>query len=513
VSDGQSRRYIERRLVQNSGLIVAARIVTASLSLAAIPVVVARLGVSGYGAWESLVALASLASIFQAAISATLVWRVSAAFGAKDVGEILRTARVGATATLVLAAILWPGAWALRHVLVRFLQVPPEFQTTAAAAFPILAGIFLLSGLCDTLEAVVSGSQRSGLVNVVGAIGVAGNYTVVIVALTCGAGLWGLVAGQGVGFLVRLAGASAAARYAHGPVSLVPALPRRSDLAAARYSGLMLLGIVAQGLRDQTDKIVLAALASALWVGYYGIATRLASLVLEVSRFFYVPMLTAAGALNGAGDWLGVRQLYSRMMAVVSSLTGLVLVVTAGLAAHLVVLWMGKPIPEVLPLLWILITGSASAVMLTGPGTALCRGIGRVGIETTYLAFKLVSNLGLTIGLVLLIGARGTVVATGATWAVSSVLFVVVLHRQLDLPVRATWRAAGTALVAAAVTIAACGISQWFALPMTRREAILPLALLASASAAAYGAALFGLRLVSISTVRGGLRRLRASAI
>ncbi len=508
-----SRRHIQQRLVENSGLIMAARVVTASLSLAVIPVIVARLGLSGYGAWESLLAVSSLASMFQGAISGALTWRVSATFGVRDIVEIRRLSRVGSAATLALAAILWPVAWGFRDELVRFLHVPSDLQTSAAMAFPVVAGLILLGGLSDTLEAIVNGCQRSGLVNVVGALGLAANYTTVIVSLGCGAGLWGLVAGHGVGFLVRLVGASAAACHVHGSVNLVPAFPRRSDLAAARYSGLMLLGSLAQGLRDQTDKIVLASLASASWVGYYGIAARLSGLVIEVSRFFYIPMLAAAGALHATGDWQGVRQLYSRMMAVVSGLTGMVLVLAAGLGGHLIVLWMGRPIPEVLPLTWILIAGSASAVVLTGPGTALCRGIGRVGIETMYLAFNLLSNLALTIGLVMLIGARGTVVATGVTWAGSSVLFIVLLHHKLDLPMRATRRAVGVLLVAAV----AAGVTYWvsarFTLPLTRREALLPLVLLAPASVTAYGAALLALRLVSVSTVWSGLRKLRASAI
>jgi O-antigen/teichoic acid export membrane protein len=510
--EGVSRRHIARRLVENSGLIVAARAVTASLSLATIPVVVARLGLAGYGVWEALLAMASLAGMFQSALTGTLVWRVSAAYGARDGAEIRRLSRVGAGATLTLAVLLWPVAWLLRDEVVRVLRVPPEFQASAALAFPVVAGLVLLGGLAETLESVVNGCQRSGLVNTVGAIGLTANYAVVIVAIGSGAGLWGLVAGQGAGFLVRLLGAWAVARHAYSPVSLVPALPRRSDAAAARYSGLILLGYLTAGLRDQTDKLVLATMASASWVGFYGIAARLSGLVLEVSRFFYVPMLTAAGALNASSDWAGVRQLYSRIMAVVSSLTGGILVVTAGLAGHLVVLWMGRPIPEVPPLIWILIAGNSCAVILTGPGTALCRGIGRVDIETRYVLVNGLCNVGLTIALVLLIGARGTVVATGMAWALSSVVFALLLHQHLELPVGATWRAAGTALVAAAVACAAHFIARLFAMPLTRHEVVLPLTLLASAGLAVYGATLVGLRLVPVNAVWAEVRRLRARA-
>ena len=222
----------------------------------------------------------------------------------------------------------------------------------------------------------------------------------------------------------------------------------------------------------------------------------------------YAPLLTAAGALNAMGDWDGVRRLYSRLMAVVSLLTGLVVVVVAGLADHLVILWIGHPIPEVTLLLWILITGSATAVLLTGPGTAICRGCGRAGIETTYLAFNLVLNLVLTVSLVFIIGPVGTAVATGATWALSSLLFLFVLHQRLDLPVEASRRAGGAAVVAAAVAAGVYLVSSLLGLPQGRSDAFVSIVLLGAA-----GLLYFGL-LVSCGLVRVGdaYRGMRALA-
>jgi O-antigen/teichoic acid export membrane protein len=69
------------------------------------------------------------------------------------------------------------------------------------------------------------------------------------------------------------------------------------------YFGFVLLGQVAASVREPVDKIILASFASMVWVGHYGIALRLASLVLLVCSFFYGPFVAATGALNAAGDW------------------------------------------------------------------------------------------------------------------------------------------------------------------------------------------------------------------
>jgi len=512
VGEGLSRARIEQRFLANSGLIIAVRVVTACLSLATIPVLVSRFGVAGYGTWEALLALASLTSVFQGAISGTLVWRVSEAYGRGDIPEIRRLARLGAGASWALFVLLWPLAWFLREPVVHFLRVSIETRQLASEMFPVVAALILLGGLSETLEAVVSGCQRTGLVNVVSAAGQILNYSVVIVMTLLGGGLWSLVAGQAIGFAGRLAGAWIATRVAYGPVSLVPLIPRRSDLSMARYSGLLTVGSVAAALRDQTDKIVLASLASPAWVGYYGIAARLSGLVMEIIRFFYLPILTAVGALNAMGDWDGVRRLYSRLMAIVSIVTGVVVVVVAGLADRLVVLWIGHPIPQVTLLLWLLITGSATAAMLTGPGTALCRGCGRVGIETTYLAFNLVLNLVLTVSLVLVIGPVGTAVATGSTWALSSILFLFVLHKRLDLPAEASRRAGGTAALALAVAVGVYWVSSGFGAPRGRHDALVSIVLLGAASGLVYLCLVVSFRLVSVRDALGGLRSLARRA-
>ena len=107
-SEGLSRARLKQRFLTNSGLIVAARIVTACLSLATIPVLISRLGVAGYGTWEALLAFASLTTLFQTAIGGALVWRISEAYGKGDASSIRRAVRLGAGASWTTFVLLWP---------------------------------------------------------------------------------------------------------------------------------------------------------------------------------------------------------------------------------------------------------------------------------------------------------------------------------------------------------------------------------------------------------------------
>lgn len=477
---------IGQQLVWNSGLAAGARILSAATSLAAVPVVVDKLGLAGFGTWEALLAIASLAGMFQSAVSGALLWRQSEAYGRGDLEGAARWVRFGMTATALLFLVLVPSAWLARKVIVSALNVPMQYAPTAIWLLPSLVAVIVLGAIADTLESVVSGFQSAGMVSLTTAAALMVNYALVIAGVLAGLGLASCLLGAACGVIVRACAAHYLARRSIGRFSLVPGPPPRTSRATLRYSGLLLVGYVSAALKDPTDKIILASLASPSWTGYYGIASRLAGLALEFTRFFYFPLLAAVAAMNARGSWDAVRRMYDAMMTVVPAVSGCVVVVVAGLYDRLLVLWIGRNVPEVATLLLLLLTGNAFGVMLTGPGTSLSRGIGKVWIETMYILVNLALNLVLTAVLVVLVGPVGTVIASGAAWTASSVVFALVLHRVLDLPGAATRRAAlalACVPVAAAVTRFA---SSAFPASVSRPDALQALLGLGALSVAVY---------------------------
>jgi O-antigen/teichoic acid export membrane protein len=266
--------------------------------------------------------------------------------------------------------------------------------------------------------------------------------------------------------------------------------------------GCLALGSLSTSLRLETDKIVLASFASPAWTGYYGLAARLAGLVMEVSNFFYVPAVAAFGALHARNDWPGIRALYTSLMMVVPAAAGAVIVVVAGFPRHLMVLWIGRDVPQAVPLLGLLLCAYAIAVILTGPGTCICKGIGRIEIETVYVAISLALNLSLTIILVRWIGPLGTVIASSVSWASGALFFAFYLHRRLPLRAAATLRA-GRALIgiAAVVVLTRFGAS-YVTLPAERVGALLSLVKLSPALIAVYLLALHLAGITPLATVR-----------
>lgn len=485
--NAQHATSVRVRLIGNSMTIAGARLLSATVSLAAVPVMIAKLGVEGFGTWEALYAVATLGSMVQGAVGGTLLWRFSDLLGRGDSAEAARWFQLGLTATVALLLLLVPVSWAIRDPVSRVIHVPAAYAAAVRILFPLTVLLLTIGGFADTMEAAIGGSQRTGVVSVNLAVGLSANYAVAIAGLLAGWGMAALAAGVGAGVLLRIGIASALTRQTIRGVPWRLALPRRRDYAALRYASFLTVGYASAALRGQTDKLVLAALASPAWTGYYGIAARLANLVLEFSRFFYNPLLSAVAALRARGCWSDVRELYDAVMTVVPAVSGAVAVVVAGLSDRLVLLWVGHSYGPVGFILVLLLTGNTAAVMLTGPGTALSRGAGVVWVETSYVVVGLVLNLILTVALVVTIGPLGTVVASGASWAVSSLVFVVMLHRVLDVPVAATYRAVtalGCTAVAATVTRLVSSLMLW---PATRLGALIVVAMMGVFSLSLYG--------------------------
>ena len=136
-------------------------------------------------------------------------------------------------------------------------------------------------------------------------------------------------------------------------------------------------------------------------------------------------------------------------------------------------LWLGRYQPETTLLLYLLLLSSVFSIVATGPGTAVCKGIGQPLIETVVLAASFAVNLILSVALLLLVGAVGTVVASATALVSSSMLFVYLFRRWIDLPTEEIHRAVNTLLLAVLVALALRYAVGWGGLPGTRQAALI----------------------------------------
>ena len=420
----------------------ACRAVSAVFPIVIVPFIIAKLGIIGYGTWEALLSAATFCAFGQSATVNTMLWQMSNAYGSLDEERIRRLLQIGVFITLVQFLIIFPLVWIFRFQLTQLFNVPKAMITVASIVLPIFGGMMVLNIINECVGAIISGYQRTGVVSIIQTISQAVNYLVSIGGLYAGFGLLSLFIGYTVGiFTTSIANLIIANRLCPH-LRLSPVLPTRQECQELwRYFSLMLVGSISAVLRDQKDKLLLTTFWSPVWTGYYSIASRLTGFISIMNSFFYVPALTAAGALNARRNWEGIKRIYSDIVSILVVLVGFMAVVIAGLHNRIVVLWIGNSLPEVGNIITWLVIGNVTAIILTGPGGAICKGIGRIGIEASYWAIGIIINVFLTVVLVIIYNEMGTIAASALSWAISSIAFLFILHNKLDLPKRVSWRA------------------------------------------------------------------------
>jgi O-antigen/teichoic acid export membrane protein len=199
--------------------------------------------------------------------------------------------------------------------------------------------------------------------------------------------------------------------------------------------------------------LVLAGVGSTVWTAWFGLASRLANLTLVACSFFYMPLVSAVAALAARDDWAGVCRIYSNTMVAMPLLAGAFVVAVAATYDRLLIVWIGREVPQVGPILFIMLAGNITAVVLTGVGSSLCKGIGRVSIETTYIVVCVVLNIVLKLVLTPWLGPIGAILSSAGSWALGSIVFVILLHRAIKLPHAAVRAAANIPVMLVTVMI------------------------------------------------------------
>jgi peptidoglycan biosynthesis protein MviN/MurJ (putative lipid II flippase) len=200
-------------------------------------------------------------------------------------------------------------------------------------------------------------------------------------------------------------------------------------------------------------------------------------------------------------------------MILMPFLAGAFVVLVASTYDRLLMMWIKQSVPQVGPILFILLTGNIIAIALTGVGSSLCKGIGKVSIETTYIVICVVANVVLKLTLTPWLGPIGSVLSSSGSWALGSIVFVIMLHRAVELPNTAIRAAAMLPMMLVAVMMTR-GLTGWFVPPSTSRwGAAVAASGIGLFSIALFSALLIATRILPWATLRRAGEVLRASAL
>ena len=154
-----SSRELAVSIGRNSFFGMLARIAQVGSRLVTIPIVIAHLGLGGYGIWSIILTIATYMRFGSFGIKSAFQKYVAEATGNGDFESANKRLSTGSAGMLLLSVLLIPVAL-FAGTVARIAGVPPEFLGSAAKSIAILALIMFLSNLGAAYEAIVAGQLQ-----------------------------------------------------------------------------------------------------------------------------------------------------------------------------------------------------------------------------------------------------------------------------------------------------------------------------------------------------------------
>jgi O-antigen/teichoic acid export membrane protein len=395
------------------------------------PIILHKIGAVGYGTWAVFLAINGLTSLADLGLVGTVSKFVAEYFAREDFPSLSRLLSSGLALFLGIDTAICISGWLASPLLAGRLfhgsSVPASELTFLLRCFLLVVAANVLTQL---FASVTTGLQRLDLTNMMSAANTLMNALFGVSLLLRGRGLAGLVFGYVGSSFVTIAIYTI---LVHRLLPKVGFNPLRFDSSETRkmfgYSFRLYFTQAAVVVHNQVEKLFLALLAGVTAVGWYDIASDIATKVRGSIGFILAPVLPAASELDALGDESRLKELYFRTHKYLALLGVPLICYTAVIAPRFVELWIGPSMRIVaLPMSVLLVMNYVN--LMTGPGFLVLAGRGdlKPGMQSAMLGIAV--NVVASFGLIYVWGFSGAVLGTSASLMITTIYFVSIFHRR-----------------------------------------------------------------------------------
>ena len=334
---------------------VVARVAQAATRLVTVPIVIAHLGLGGYGIWAILMTAAAYMRFGSIGVKSAFQKYVAEATGN---GNYQRANQLLSTGTAVLLAISFVGLVPISlfsRQLARAAGVPPEFLGSAANAISMLAVIMLLCNFGAAFEAIVMGGHRIDLARKFTTIFTFAEAVAIIIVLHLGFGLFAMAAVMGISEVGFVACCYVAAKKVVPEVAVSRKYVTRTVLhELLRFAGSYQLVNIMEVIYNAIVPIALLRVFGDETAGVYALANRLQASALMLPDAFLLPILSGGALVYSSGVTEKMQRLIAKAFKVTLGLTFFPLAFLAVFGSSVVYVWTGQSPRALQATLWLL---------------------------------------------------------------------------------------------------------------------------------------------------------------
>ncbi len=318
----------------------AAQMVT---RLVTIPIVIAHLGLGGYGIWSIIMTAAAYMRFGSVGIKSAFQKYVAEATGNDDYETANHLLSTGSALMLVLSVLGLVPILVFSSQVARAAGVPPEFLPATAGAISVLALIMVLSNAGAVYEAIVLGGHRIDLARKFTTCFTLAEAVAIVLVLHFGYGLLAMAWVMAISEVGFVSCCYVASKKVMPEIQLRLAHLTKDALQELfRFAGSYQLVNILEVLYAMIVPFAILRAFGADAAGTYAVVTRLVTASMMLQNAFLLPILSGGTMVYASGSAEGMRELLVKSFKVTLGLTLFPLGFIAVFGTRMVYAWTGQ---------------------------------------------------------------------------------------------------------------------------------------------------------------------------
>jgi O-antigen/teichoic acid export membrane protein len=382
---------VNRQFGRNVTATILARMVNMARGVCLVPFLLAHIGLEAYGIWTTIFILVTYVGLTTMGVSNVYIKYVAEFHARQEYDKANALLSTGLAVTIPLCAAIFACFVLGWNLYSPWLRLPASHAADGKEAVLIVLGVFLSSIAFNAFGDMLTGTQQIASTQVFLTISILAEFVLIIWLVSAGRGIRGLAEA----YLARtVINDGLTWWWAHRTIKWLHLSPRRVHRESLRYvvhfGGLVQLQSMLAILQVSVDRLAALTLIDASAAGLLDVAKKWPTSVSSIPTAFFAALLPAASHVDAASErstWLrNLQELYLKAARQSNLCTAAFAAAMAFWALPILHVWLGPALPmrESLIPLFVVFSIAMQFHMLTGPGTSIFRGMGRVYEEFNY---------------------------------------------------------------------------------------------------------------------------------
>jgi len=405
---------------------ILARVVNMVRGVVLVPFLLWHLGLEAYGIWTTIFILVSYVGVTTLGISNVYIKYVAEFHARREYDKANSLLSTGLAITIPLCTAIFLGFLFGWKLYAPWLHLPPAHAADGKEAVLIVLGVFLSSIALNGFGDILAGTQQIAATQWFLILGILAEFAAILWLVGAGRGIRGLAEA----YLIRILFTDGLTIWwAWRKLKWLHLSPRQIRRDSIRYvlhfGGLVQFQSMLSIFLNSVERVAGLVLIGASAAGVLDVAKKWPTSFSTVPMAFFAALLPAASHVDAASsdsERLGnLRTLYLSSSRYSNLCTSAFVALFSFFSAPVLHVWLGSQLPahQRLITLFVVFNLAMQFHMLTGPGTSMFRGMGRVYEEFNYSIPNLIL-LGITLPAARLIEGSWTPFGIGVAVAVAT---------------------------------------------------------------------------------------------